>query len=327
MPQESTGLLPPVQPALTCVVPWRTLAAWLAALRLSSPSPATELTIAVAASSAGRSNPQGRSTLVVEALGCDLTQRAVPELDLEIEVIPEAPHGVDGDEREAAVLHRGLVEHLVVELRRNGDRAAHQRKAPYQRDVAAALTIRAPGADHVVGDVDLPVWVVLGGDVGEVGVRAQVGGLAILGPFKRDPAEVLDRRRTRVFFSVAALRGYRLHRPAGRRHVDAPAPTAIREPLDRLAIEPCPGLAAVRITGLDEPLPKPLLEAPVWLSLLGRVGDEAGEGARNRRAHGQVSLAVTSRSQGLRLRVDHSLAIADRQPSAARTSAAARSGG
>src|SRR5919201_1008065 len=54
--------------------------------------------------------------LVVEALGRDLPQRAVPELDLEIEVVAEASHRVHGDEREAAVLDCRLVEDLAVEL-------------------------------------------------------------------------------------------------------------------------------------------------------------------------------------------------------------------
>ena len=37
-------------------------------------------------------------------------------------------------------------------------------------------------ADHVVGEVDLPVRVVFGGHVREVRLRAEVRGLAFLGP-------------------------------------------------------------------------------------------------------------------------------------------------
>src|SRR5919108_5614141 len=130
--------------------------------------------------------------LVVEGLGGDLAQRAIPELDLEIEVVAEASHRVHGDEREAAILHRRLVEHLAVELGGRGDGTPDERPAPHQRDVATPISLRPPGADHVVGEVDLPIGVVLGGDAGEVGLGAQVGRFEVTGTLERHPAEVLD---------------------------------------------------------------------------------------------------------------------------------------
>ena len=118
--------------------------------------------------------------LGVEALGGELADGAIPELDLEEEVVAEAVHRVDRDQREAPVGHRRLVERLAVELGRRGNRAADQRQPPDQRHVTAAAAVGAPAADHVVVDVDLPVGVVLGGDVGEVGLGAQVRRLAVV---------------------------------------------------------------------------------------------------------------------------------------------------
>jgi hypothetical protein len=42
--------------------------------------------------------------LLVERLRREQFALPVPELDLEEEIVPEAPHGVQGDEREAAVV-------------------------------------------------------------------------------------------------------------------------------------------------------------------------------------------------------------------------------
>ena len=66
-----------------------------------------------------------------------------------------------------------------LQLGRGGDGAADQRPAPDQGDGAGAAVLAAPAADHVVVEVDPPVRVVLGEDVGEVGLGPEVGRLAL----------------------------------------------------------------------------------------------------------------------------------------------------
>jgi hypothetical protein len=143
-----------------------------------------------ASSSAGALRPSLR--LCVEALGRDLAQHPIPQLDLDEEVVAEAADGVDPQEREPPLLHRALVEHLAVELGRGRDRPANHRQAPDQGDVAAALPLGAPRSDHVVGEVDLPIRVLVGGDVGEIGAGPHLARLALPRALEGDPAEVLE---------------------------------------------------------------------------------------------------------------------------------------
>src|SRR5919201_886921 len=237
-----------------------------------------------------RGGPQTRGSrslgLVVEALCRDLAQRAVPELDLEIEVVAEASHRVHRDEREAPVLHRRLVEDLAVELGGRGDGAADERQAPHQGDVATSISLRPPGADHVVGEIDLPIRVVRGGDVGEVGLGAQLGGLAVTGSLEGHPAEVLDQDAAGGLLPLPGFPGgNRLGGAAGGRHVPPPAPAALGKPLHRLRSERRPGLGLVQLARPRELLPQPLLPAAVSGPLLRRVSDEAGKRAPDRGIH------------------------------------------
>jgi len=229
--------------------------------------------------------------LVVEALGRHLAKLAVPEPDLEVELVAEAMDGIDGDEGEATLLDRRLVDHLAPELCGRSDRAADERQAPDQGHVAAAPAVRAPAPDHVVVEVYAPLRVLLGRDVREVRLRPDVARLGILLARERHPAEVLDRR-----VPAAAAGG----------NVDSPTPGALRKPLDRRRIERRARLTGMRLAGRGERLAQPLAPAPVGPSLLRRIGDEAREGTGDRR-------------HGRRQRIG-------RQPSASRRSAAARSG-
>ena len=96
----------------------------------------------------------------VEALRGELAHAAIPQLHRQEQVVAESVHGVDRDQREPPVGHRRLIDRLAVELGGDRDRAADQRQAPDQGDVAAAAAVGAPPADHVVVEVDLPVGVV-----------------------------------------------------------------------------------------------------------------------------------------------------------------------
>ena len=86
-----------------------------------------------------------------------------------------------------------LVDGLGVELGGGGDGAADEGAAPDEGDGAGAAVLAAPAADHVVVEVDLPVRVVLGEDVGEVGLGLEVGWLAAGRQHVGDVAEQLQR--------------------------------------------------------------------------------------------------------------------------------------
>ena len=181
---------------------------------------------------------------------------------------------VDGDQREATVGDRGLVDRLAVELGGRGDRAADERQAPDQGDVAAAPAVGAPAADDVVVEVDLPVGVVVGGDVGEVGLRPQVGGLAaVLARGERDPAVVLGDVRLPSSPAVGS------RRVARHRHVHAPAPGAVGKPAHRLAVEPRARLGGERLAGAGE-------LAPAAARPSGRTGDASCEASAMKRGSG-----------------------------------------
>ena len=68
-----------------------------------------------------------------------------------------------------------------------------QGPAPDQGDGAGAAVLPAPAADDVVVEVDPPVRVVVGEDVGEVGLGLEVGGVAAGRLHVGDVAEQLQR--------------------------------------------------------------------------------------------------------------------------------------
>ena len=86
-----------------------------------------------------------------------------------MKIVAVALEGVEGDQGEAVVGDLFLVDGLAVELGGGGDGAADEGAAPDEGDRAGAAVLAAPAADHVVVEVDFPVRVVLGEDVGEVG--------------------------------------------------------------------------------------------------------------------------------------------------------------
>ncbi len=159
---------------------------------------------------------------------------------------------IDRQQREAALVDGGLVEHLAVELGGDGERAADQRRPPDQRQLAAAAAVAAPGADDVVVEIDLPVGILGGGDVGEVGGCDHLAGLAVRLARERDMAEELGRD---------ALD--RLGAGSDDRHVGAAAPGPLREVADRVEVGAGPGFLSVRRAGLRERGAEPFLPAPV----------------------------------------------------------------
>src|SRR4029078_366248 len=71
-----------------------------------------------------RTPPPHLLGLVVEALDGELLALLAPYLDLEIELVREALHGIDGDHGEALIGDGRLVDHLRLELRGGTLRAA-----------------------------------------------------------------------------------------------------------------------------------------------------------------------------------------------------------
>src|SRR4029077_7679615 len=130
---------------------------------------------------------------------------------------------------------------------------------PDEGDVAAAIALAAPLADHLLVQVDHPVGVLVGGDVGEARVRLVGARLAALGPDEGDDAEVLAGR-------LGPLDG----RDAG--HVDATTPAALGEPghLTGRASR----LGDVRLAGLRKLVAQPRAPAPIGQALDAGVGDE-----------------------------------------------------
>src|SRR5207244_3939367 len=117
-------------------------------------------------------------------------------------------------------------------------------------------------------------------DVGEVGRRLDVAGLPVAEPLERDPAEILDWDLARPLRRVVRLSTRSgLAGAGGGRHVDAAAPAPLGEPPHALWVEGHPGLRGVRFTGPRELLDEPRSPAAIGLSLLRRVGDEAGKRA------------------------------------------------
>src|ERR1700761_5407991 len=115
----------------------------------------------------------------VEALARQLQRPAGPQLHLHEDVVAVGLEGVEGDQAEAVADDLFLVDGRAVDLGGGSDGAADEGSSPDQGDRARAPVLAAPAADHVVVQVDFPVRVVLGEDVGEVGGGAEVGGVAL----------------------------------------------------------------------------------------------------------------------------------------------------
>ncbi len=166
----------------------------------------------------------GSPGLVVEALRRDRAQAAVPEVDLQVELIAEARDGVDGDQGEAALLDGGLVEDLALELGGRREGAAHQRDAPDQGHLAAAAGVgRQPPITSSFRSIFQSGLSSTVTSVKSALARRSVGSRPRGG--RGDVAEVLDR--------AASGPG----RARGGRDVGALAPGALREPADVLRVE------------------------------------------------------------------------------------------
>src|SRR6478735_12208689 len=114
-----------------------------------------------------------RSGLRVEGLGGEFVGAAAPELHFHEDLVAVSLEGVEGDQGEAVLRDRLLVDGLGLEHGGGGDGAADQRSAPDQGDRSGPPVLAAPAPDHVVVEVDPPVGVVLGEDVGEVGLGGE----------------------------------------------------------------------------------------------------------------------------------------------------------
>jgi hypothetical protein len=203
---------------------------------------------------------------------------SAPELDLHEDVVAVALEGVEGDQGEALVGDRLLVDRLRVQLRGGRDRAADQGAAPYEGDGAGPPVLAAPAADHVVVQVDAPVRVVLGEDIGEVGGGAEAAGLVAGRLHVGDVAEQLQR----ALGAVGSCR-------AG--HPDPPAPGALREPVELLRHLDSGWKVLQLRAGLPERLRQSLGKSPMRNPLLRAVGDETRDRARVRR-HRRVTLLM-----------------------------------
>ena len=133
--------------------------------------------------------------------------------------------------------------------------------------------------------------VVLGEDVGEVGLRLQVAGVAALGLHVGDVAEELQRPVGPLGTGAAG-------------DPDAPAPGALREPFELAAgLDPV-GQVVDLVAGLAESAAEGFGEAPVRNPLLGAVGDEARDRPRVRGHARTLSTADLSGGFGFARRAD-----------------------
>jgi hypothetical protein len=205
----------------------------------------------------GRAGGRGRS--VVEALGGQLFGAVAPELDLHEDLVAVALQGIQGDEGEAAVGDRFLVDGVLVELGGGRDGSLEQGAAPDQGDGSGAAVLAAPAADDVVVEVDLPAGVVLGEDAGEVGLGLEVAGVALLRLDVGDVAEELD-------CALGALG------PGAAGDPDTAAPGTLREPVELAVGAYSLGQLTVLVAGLAEGSRQALGEAAVGNPLLGAVG-------------------------------------------------------
>src|SRR4051794_14688837 len=196
----------------------------------------------------------------VQRLARELMLAAVEELHDE----RVAAVVVGGEEREAALDEDALVDDEVGQLGGRHHGALDHRPPPHERHLRGLALLAAPGADDVVGEVDLPVRVALGGVGGEVGLGVEVRRLLA----------VAARRVADVAEELVAVRG-----GDGRGHERPPVPRAVGVPDD------VAGLAELLALGVDaqalreELLLQALGPAAVGQQVLGRLGGEAGDDA------------------------------------------------
>src|SRR4051812_31122082 len=197
--------------------------------------------------------PGGRTaSSVVEALRGQLFGSVGPDPNLHVDRVAIGLEGVEGEQGEATVGDDLLVDGLVIELGRRGDGTGHHRRPPDQGHGPGAAVLAAPTTDDVVVEVDLPVGVVLGEDVGEVGLGAQVARAATLGLDVGDMAEELE--------LPLGPRG-----PGAAGDPDAAAPGPLGKPIDVAAGFDARGQLLVVVARLAKRSRELLGEAPVGI--------------------------------------------------------------
>src|SRR5439155_18320622 len=84
---------------------------------------------------------------------------------------------VGSEQREALARELALVDRETRQLGGNDAPAGDERVPPNERHRCRRAGVPAPGADHLVAQVELPVGVALGGLIGEVEVGGKVARL------------------------------------------------------------------------------------------------------------------------------------------------------
>src|SRR4029078_11534043 len=115
------------------------------------------------ATAGGPRSLRRRYLVLVKRFARDLAPGGVPQSDGEVRV----GVGVGSEQREAVLGDRALVDGARAQLGGRDRAAAHERDAPHERHRRDLFALAAPAADRLLGDVELPVGVLVGG-VGRV---------------------------------------------------------------------------------------------------------------------------------------------------------------